>query len=307
MTPTSFKTLHSFTVNLDQEVTETNTRTENGQEITVKSKVTKSVPHTIVLKEPSRKERQELTLFQQITYNKAIELGLLPKLIMQQKLGKDSGALTEDEDKNIATMTARLQELSSEYLRLSTDKTPDTDEVKARKEKLLQDYGTLYKKVEDLNTSYQSVYAYTADTYTQNKTLSWLLLFLTYTKSAPDAKPEPLFAGSDFASKETHAEDMDDAGSPLWKALMADDKLTTYWQLFLFNRANKTEDFVRIEDEWKRRMAAAEKMKEDAKKVEETPASVTPPAAPDSITVTTVSPITITAGPEGAVVAALVA
>ncbi len=191
-TPTSFKTLHSFVVNLDKEVTETTTREENGQKITVESKSVKSVPTTVVLKEPSRRERQDLTLFQQITYNKAIELGLLPKLVMQQKLGKDSGALSEDEDKTITALTARLQDLSAEYMRLIADKTPDTEEIKARKEKLLTEYGMLYKKVEDLNTSYQSVYAYTADTYTQNKTLSWLLLFLTYIKLTPEAVPTPM-------------------------------------------------------------------------------------------------------------------
>ncbi len=174
--------------------------------------------------------------------------------------------MSEDEDKVIASLTTRLQDVSAEYLRLLADKAP-TDETKARMEKLLQEYGLLYKKIEDLNTSYQSVYAYTADTYTQNKTLSWLLLFLTYVKVG-DGKPEPLFTGSDFTAKETHAEDMDDSGAPLWKAVMADDKLTTFWQLYLFNRASKTEDFAKYEEEWKRLAAARAKISDEVKKAE---------------------------------------
>lgn len=298
-TPTSFKTLHSFVVNLDKEVTETTTREENGQKITVESKSIKSVPTTVLLKEPSRRERQELTLFQQVTYNKAIELGLLPKIVMQQKLAKDSGALSVGDDKSIAAMAARLHELSTEYLRLTMDKAPETDETKTRKEKLLQEYGALYQRAEELNASYQSVYAYTADTYTQNKTLSWLLLFLTYARATPGAAPTPMFAGSDFTAKENHAGDMDDAGDLLWKAVTDKDRLNKYWQLYLFNQANKTEDFVKHEEEWKRLEDARAKMAEDAAKAEEktkveTPTAseaVVPPAAESAAGSEDVAPV----------------
>lgn len=268
MTPTSFKTLHSFVVNLDQKVTETTTRVEGGQTITTSTEVTKAVPHTIVLKEPSRKERQDLALFQQITYNKAIDLGLLPKVVMQQKVGRDAGSpLSGDEDKNIAAMQVRLQELSNDYMRLSANASPDTEDLKARKDRLLLEYSVLHKRAEDLNTAYQSVYAYTAESYQLTKTLSWLTLFLTYIKATPDGKPEPMFAGTDFAAKEERAGDLEDAGDALYKAAQEGDKLSLYWQLYLFNRAGKPEDFARIEDEWAKQVAAAEKMREEAAKV----------------------------------------
>ncbi len=267
-TPTSFRTLHSFVVNLDQEVTETATRIEGGQTITTSSKVTKSVPHTIVLKEPGRKERQDLSLFQARMYSEAINLGLLPKLVMQQKVGKDSTSpLSEEEDRNIAAMNVRLQELSSDYQRLGADTTNDTEEIKARRQRLLIDYGVLYKRVMDLNTAYQSVYAYTAENYQLTKTLSWLSLFLTYVKAAPEAVPVPLFAGSDFAAKEERAGDMEDSGDALYKAALKDDKLSTYWQLYLFNRASKTEEFVAWDEQQAKDAAIAVKIREEAAKV----------------------------------------
>ncbi len=263
MIPTSFKTLHSFVINLDKEVTETATRTENGQEITVKTKVTKPVPHTVILKEPGRKERQDLAMFQTIMYNEAITKGLLPKVVMQQKVAKDaSSPLSEDEDKNIAAMNVRLQELSNDYMRLSANHEPDTEELKARKERLLLEYSVLHKRVEDLNTAYQSVYAYTAESYMQTKTMSWLSLFLTYVQREGDVKPEPMFLGADFAAKEERAGDMEDTGDPLYKAAL--EKLPTYWMLFLFGRASKPEDFVRVEQEWARQVEAAAKMREEA-------------------------------------------
>lgn len=281
-TPSSFKTLHSFVVNIDKEVTEVTTTEENGQKVTRESKTTKSVPHTIVLKEPSRRERQDLSLFQGVMYNEAISKGLLPKVVMQQKVGRDAASpLSEDEDKNIAAMNARLQELSNDYMRINANREPDNDELKARKDRLLLEYSALYKKVEDLNTAYQSVYAYTAENYMQTKTLSWLSLFLTYLKTTPDAKPEPMFPGTDFATKEEKAGDMDDIGDALYKAAL--EKLPTYWMLYLFNRANKPEDFARIEEEWAKQLAAAAKMKEeaDAVKAKAVVASPTPAPVPE--------------------------
>jgi hypothetical protein len=276
MSTTSFKALHSFTVNLDKEVTETTTRTENGQEITIKTKSVKSVPHIIVLKEPSRRERQDLSLFQGVMYNEAISKGLLPKVVMQQRVGRDANSpLSEDEDKNLVVMNARLEELREDYTRLNRE--TETDELKARKEKVLVEFGVLSKKVEDLNTAYQSVYAYTAENYMQTKTLSWLTLFLTYTQAAADAKPEPLFAGADFAVKEERAGEMEDTGDALYKAAL--EKLPTYWMLYLFNRANKAEDFARIEEEWKKAQEMAAKMKEEAAKVAPSEVPPVPPVA----------------------------
>lgn len=283
MNPTSFKTLHSFTINLDKEVTETNTREENGQKITTESKVVKSVPHIVVLKEPSRRERQDLSLFQGVMYNEAINKGLLPKVVMQQKVGKDAQSpLSEDEDKNVSAMNARLQELSADYMRLNIDKDLNNEDIKARKEKILNEYTILLKKIEDLNTSYQSLYAYTAENYMQTKTLSWLTLFLTYVKMTPDGKPEPMFPGADFASKEEKAGDMEDISDPLYKAAL--EKLPTYWMLYLFNRASKPEEFARIESEWQKQVEAAAKIKEDAEKAKTAANTAESPAAPKTDT-----------------------
>lgn len=297
MTPTtSFKTLHSFVVNLDQEVTETTTRVENGQTITTATKVTKSVPHTVVMKEPSRRERQDLSLFQHVTYGEAINRGLLPKVTVQQKLGRDAqGSLSESEDKTVLAMHKRLQDLSSEYMLLHAVGDKATEEQTARKDKLLVEFMTLQRKAIDINEAYQSVYAYTAESYMQNKTLSWLALFLTYVKGA-DGKHEPLFAGADFAAREARAGDLEDAKDPLYEAVNAFDervqmpKLSAYWGLYLFNRASKSEDFVAIEAEWTKQAAETEKVKEEAA----AKGKVETPAAPPAVTEEGAAPVGFT-------------
>ncbi len=274
----SFKTLHSFIISIDKEVTETSTREEGGQTITVTSKVTKPIPHTVVLKEPSRREKQDLSLFQGVMYNEAITKGLLPKVVMQQKVGKDANSpLSGDEDKNVAAMNQRLQELSNDFMRLNANHEPDSDDLKARKQRLLTEYTALYKRVEDLNTAYQSVYAYTAENYMQTKTLSWLTLFLTYIKPAPDANPSPYFGSGDFVAREERSADLEDSGDALYKTML--EKLPTYWMLYLFGRANKPEDFIKVEEDWAKQVEADRKMREEAEKVKVVPPNDTPVAA----------------------------
>ena len=189
----SFRTLHSYVVTLTKEVEETTTRQEGGQTITTTAKVTKEVPHTIILKEPNRRERQELVLFQSTTYNRAIELGLLPKLVMQQKLAKDgaNNPLSKEEDANLRAMTERLMQLQNDFSLLgkAEDEVVDKESLKERKERLLVEYMAVQSKVLDLEQAYQSVYQHTAERYTENRALQWLTLFLTYYQVPGDSAP----------------------------------------------------------------------------------------------------------------------
>jgi hypothetical protein len=286
----SFRTLHSFTVTLDKEVEETSRREEGGQTITTTSKVTKAVPVTILLKEPSRREKQELALFQQVTYNKAIELGLLPKLIMQQKLGKDGATnpLSREEDANLRAMNARLLELSNDFAQLGSSETTveDKESIKERKERLLVEYMALQSKVIDLNAAYQSVYDHTAERYTENETLLWLTLFLSFVNEpgSGDSVPRPLFQGSDYAAKKDKQGDLEDGKDPLYTKAI--EKLPYLWMLYLYGRASTPEEFARVEEEFKRQAEAEAKIKaeadakaaDDEKKAKE--ADAAEPAAP---------------------------
>lgn len=275
----SFKILHQFTVTIDREVEEVSTRTENGQEITTKKKVVQPVQVPIVLKDPSRREKQDLSLFQSITHNDAINLGLLPRLIMIQKLAKDANSpISGDDDKTLAALGSRLQELANDYMRIKAQSGPETEEDKARMDRLTVEYMALQKKATDINSAYQSVFAHTAEQYVQGKMLTWLTLYLTYVKKGPD-KYEPLFTGADFKAKEEHMGEMEDAEDKLY--LTAIDKLPTYWMLYLFGRASKPEEFTKVEEEWKKQMEAAKKLDEE-QAAQDAAKSATPAAPPVS-------------------------
>ena len=269
----SFKTLHQFKVSFDKEDFDIVTRTENGQEISVKTKVVKPVLVTVVLKEPSRREKQDISLFRDIVYSEAINLGLLPRLVMTQKLSKDpANPISGDEDKTLAAMNARLQELANDYIRLNAQSTEATEEDKARKERLVIEYTALNKKAVDISTAYQSVFAHTAEQYAQNKVLTWLTLFLTYIKTGPE-KYEPMFKGSDFKAKEEALADLEDTNDPIFVASV--EKLSTYFMLYYFGRASKPEEFAKIEEDWAKEIEAQKKLKEEADKKEKELAEAT--------------------------------
>lgn len=260
----SFKILHQFIVNIDKEIEETTTRTENGKEITEKVKITKAVPHTVVLKEPSRREKQDLAMFQGVAYSEAINIGLLPRLIMTQKLSKDpSNPISGDEDRTLASMNARLGELANDYIRLNANSNSETEEFKDKKIKISIEWEALRKKVVDINTAYQSVFAHTAEQYQQNRALTWLTLFLTFVKVGD--KHEPMFFGNDIKSKEEKLGDLEDNLDKLYMGAL--DKLATYWMLFYFGRAANSEEFAKVEAQWNKEIDAAQKIKDDNEKV----------------------------------------
>ncbi len=272
----SFRILHQFIIPIEREIDETNTRVENGQTITVTGKIKKTLDYTIILKDPSRKEKNELALFKDVTYGDAINKGLVIKRVMQQKLaGNDAqNPLSEEEDKTLATMSARLSELINDYIRIKALPSADVQENQERLNKVMIEYASLYKKVSDINTAYQSVYAHTAENYTQTKMLTWLTLFLTYVKDptqSSDSVPRPMFAGSDYSTKEDRLGELEDNNDDL--LLAAIEKLPTYWMLYLFNKAGTPEQFKEIEEEWakeqKIRLEAEAKVKESADKATE--------------------------------------
>jgi len=269
------KQLHSFVITLPKEVEEVTVTEENGQKVTRSGKVTKQVDHTIILKEPSRREKSELGLFQNVTYSRAITNGLLPKLVMQQKIAKadPTSSLSEDEDKNLDAVNARLREIGAEYVRINIaakDEKDESEETRLRRERLATEYLVLQKKAIEINAAYQTVFAHTAENHTQSETLKWLTLFLTYVKVGEEQRP--LFTGADFAAKENHSIDMEEAGDPLYTKLLEPDprtglpRLSAYWMLYLFNRASSAADFAKIEEEWTKQHEAERKMREEAEK-----------------------------------------
>lgn len=255
------KQLHSFIVNVNKEIEEISTTTQDGKEITVKSKVTKEIPVTFVIKEPNRRERQELSLFYGVAYNEALEKKLMPKVLLVQKVlrnGDSDSPLSLDEDKNLAKMYDQINEYRNDFIRLNS--LADSEEQKKRKEEVLGNYLTVQKKIIDVESSYRSLFAHTAETYAQNKAITWLVLNLSY-KVNDKGDEEIYFAGKSFDDKENTLFDMEEKNDDLYYKVV--DKLSTYCSLYFLGQATKPEDFKEIEERIKKETELAEAAKKE--------------------------------------------
>ena len=251
----AIKQLHSFDIFLKKEVEEVSTTIQDGKEITVKTKVTKDVPTKLIIKEPNRRERQDLSLFYGISYNEALEKKLMPKVLLVQKVlknGDPDSPLSLDEDKNLAQMYDKINELRNEFIRING--LPESEEQSKRKEQVLAEYIALEKKVVDVETSYRSLFAHTAESYAQNKAISWLVLNLTY--KVTDKGEEPFFIGKEYEDKEKYLYELEDKNDELlFKSV---DKLSLYCSLYFLNQATTPEQFKEIEERLKREVEVSE-------------------------------------------------
>lgn len=264
----SIKRLHTFTVKLNREVEDISTSTQDGKEITVKSKVVKEVPITFAIKEPNRRERQDLSLFYGISYNEALEKKLMPKVLLVQKVlrnGDSDSPLSLDEDKNLAKMYEQINSYRDEFIRLDVDNI--TEEQKKRKEEVLSNFIILQKKIVDIQTAYQSLFSHTAEAYAQNKMATWAVLNLSY-KVNDKGEEEPYFAGKTFEDKENTMFDLEEKRDELY--FKAIEKLSTYCGLYIIQKLVTPEQFKEFDEQMEKEAKLSEqaRLTEEAKKAE---------------------------------------
>ena len=87
------KTLYEFNVDKTVEVEEQETRVEEGKEIIVKKKVSKSVPVKILIKKPNRSLADEGDLYYSVKVSEGIQKGLLTRALLSKRLINDGGTL----------------------------------------------------------------------------------------------------------------------------------------------------------------------------------------------------------------------
>lgn len=261
----SLKKLHSFVVNVKKEVSKTETRTENGKEISETSKVKENVPHTIILKSPTRRDKQSLSVFYTVKYNQGLEMGMMPKAVLVQKFLKDPDSpLSQDDDKNITECYTKLESLQNDLVRLNS--LDDTPENTTRKGKVYSEFLTTQKKIMDIETAYRSLFAHTTESYAQNQALSWLVLHLTYIQVG-DGEPYPMFPGNSFKDKEDILFDLEDKEDELYFSSL--ERLSMYASLYFSGGASKPEDFEKIEKEYEAQLKTEKELDEIESKPEE--------------------------------------
>lgn len=176
---------------------ETKRTTKDGEEETVLSNRTVSVPVKFIINKPTRKLADEAELFYSIQLSKAIKMGIVTKAMLIKKYADNGGALTEEESRELLKSIKKLHDLENEYKLIEATKNK---EEKKRSDEILLEIVKLKKELNDLEYSLQSVYQHTADAKAEKETLLWYAINLSRAIEE-DGEPEEFFQGLDFDEK----------------------------------------------------------------------------------------------------------
>lgn len=241
------KLLHKFVVELEKEVEETSVKNENGQEITVKTKVKKKVPYTIALKKLARRENDDFRLFYGAQIKRAIEAGLLTKaVVLNRHIDGAGGLMSKETAKHLANLSVEIENLRNRLVELGVVNENDTEKSK-RQNDLLAKYVSMQQEMQAIESSNQAVFENTAETYAQERSNLWLIFNQTYLENGE--KYEPVFKGNNFLEKEDYYFDLEEKEDPLY--LAARGKLVLYWGFYSTGQINTPEDFAKLEERLK--------------------------------------------------------
>jgi hypothetical protein len=173
---------------------ETKRKNKDGEEETILSNRTVSVPVKFFVKKPTRRMADEAEVFYSVQLSKAIKMGIVTKAMLIKKYADNGGALSEEESKQLLKSLKILNDLENEYKLCSVKKTKESKE---RAEELILEIVTLKRELQELESSLQSVYQHTADAKAEKEVLLWYAIQLA--KFSEDGDEEkPFFEGGDF-------------------------------------------------------------------------------------------------------------
>ena len=241
-----FKSLYDFTAYVTREVETEETRTENGSEITVKTKKDTRVPVKIHIKKPTRQEREEADLMQSKYFFHLCDSGLYTKQEMAKKYNDKGGDLSKPEIDLYIELQSKLAILVNEYQRfIITEKGLGLEDYNKKESEFLAKINTIKRELIDFESQRSAIFDHTADNKAFYKLLNWFTVFLSFKEV--DGKYEPLFGGKTFEEKLENYDNLIEEGDEL--VLSIKDKLAAYIAYWWTSGAKTKEDFKPIEDE----------------------------------------------------------
>jgi len=240
------KKLHEFKISVETEVEKTEVKNENGQEITVKTKVKEPVSYSISLKQPARGENDKFRLFYGSQIKRAIDAGLISKSVLVNKHIDGAGALLSQETaKRIAHLTIEGEKIRNDLISIGSVEDQNV-EKQTKQSDLLSELVDIQRELQAIETSNQAIFQNTAESYAQERGNLWLIFYQTYIEK--DGKSEQVFKGNTFEEKENYYFDLEENLDPIYIA--AKNKLALFWGLYSAGRISTPEDFEKVEKEY---------------------------------------------------------
>lgn len=170
------KYLYETVIPREVESTIVEKRTENNQEIEVKSKVKSIKDIKVAILKPNRKLFKEAELFYSKTLAHYLREGLMPHSLVAKRYANDGGPLTEAEIKRIEELRGQLRDLEKQFFAI----VPDEKEtgVNAQKSEVLIKINKINAEISSIQNAYSDIFDNTAEIKTRNDTIEWWSLFL---------------------------------------------------------------------------------------------------------------------------------
>ncbi len=240
----AFKELYTFTVEREQEVEKTHTRTnkKSGEKTTVTKKVKEKTPIEVKLKRPSRRELEDAELEYSVEMSRCVKKGILTKAMLYKKYSDTGGVFSESDAQDYGKLFKEVLNLQNEYVRLdSTDKDKRTEKQKERLEKIKDELSAAKRQMVEVESSMHTLFDHTADTKAQNRLILWYTLMLTHIQEEGDENPVAYFKGENFEDKVEDYYAKEEEGSDFYLEVIK--KITTVLAFWFFNQASTPEEF----------------------------------------------------------------
>jgi len=235
------KELYSFYVSKEKEV-EVERDTPEGKLI---SKEVKSVPHRVILKKPSRVEMQQAELVYSKEWSLAVKEGILPKAVLTKMYADFGGTVSKEDSEAYIKLLEEYTSLQNDMQSLKFKNiNDDNEECKVKMDDLTKRMIAIFTEIQDFESRQGRAYDQCAEVRARNKTIQWLVLFLTYLEDEK-GEPQPFFKGrTDNEKADSYFQMLEDEDEFSDKVIDKSVLTISFWYL---GRAETKEDFEQLE------------------------------------------------------------
>ena len=225
------KMIYEFEVPQEIEVEKTDTKEENGQKISVTTKVKENRPVKFGLKRPSMSEKEDAEMARSAYFGKCVKAGVITQAELRKKYGDSGGIYTLEEEKQYVILRNKLRD-SIEAYQLASVESQNTP--KEELDRLFNEIFSLRGLVMDFENSANFFYQDTAEYKSRNHLIECLSLQLTYFKRESDKDWVSFFGGDNLEEKRISLEKYEEENNELY--LASRDKIILFFSLFLQNQ-----------------------------------------------------------------------
>ena len=210
---------------------------------------------------PNRKIREDGELFFASETSRFAKAGVLPRAAWNTILSNGGGTISDSERETYGKLLGDYRSASFELqaILIKNDGTRSDVENK-RIEELLAQIEQIKKDVQSFESEQINIFENTAEAKARNRTILWWVLNMAYTDDNGEYKP--MFAGETFNDKLDSYDAIEESGDEFYSATVK--RLTYLVTLWFLGRAEKTEDFQQIDNDFISALESDEKKDEDS-------------------------------------------